>query len=121
MNALIQPEDDGNGPRPDLIVDYELDMTLLIHEGNKEEDLFLKDCTIPDPISTYNVEFKIVQTINKRQLGGGETDKCNKIVNMFMGVSDNTSTGVHHMYTMEDTSTNHQKLERERTEAMCAK
>ena len=63
-------------------------MTLLVHWG----DLFFKDGTIPDPISTENAEFKIVQTIIKRQLEGRETDKCNKIFNMCMGVSEETST-----------------------------
>ena len=67
-------------------------MNLLIHEGKKAEDLFLKDDTIPDPISTYNVGLKIVQTIIKHQLEGGETDKWNKIVNTCMGVSDKNKT-----------------------------
>ena len=46
-------------------------MTLLIHEGKKAEDVFLKDGTIPDPSSTENVELKVFQTILKRQLQGG--------------------------------------------------
>ena len=83
-------------------------MTLLIHEGKKVEDLFLKDDTIPDPRSTDNAQFMILQTIVKRQLEVGETDKWNKIVNTCMGVSEETSTGVHHLYTMEKTGTNHQ-------------
>ena len=61
-------------------------MTLLIHEVNKEEDLFLKDDNIPDPSSMENVEFKIFQTIIKRQLEGGDTDKWNKIVNTSVGI-----------------------------------
>ena len=77
-------------------------------KGKKAEDLFLKDGTIPDPISTDNVEFNIVQTIIKRQLEGGETDKWNKIIDMCMGFSEKNFTGGHHMYTMEKTSTNHQ-------------
>ena len=84
-------------------------MTLLIHEGKKAEDLLLKDVTTPDPIYTDNVEFKISQSIIKRQLEGGETDKWNKIVDTCIGVSEETSTGVHHLYTMEKTGTNHQK------------
>ena len=72
-------------------------MTPLVREGKKVEDLFLKNDTIPDPISTDNVEVNIVQTIIKRQLEGGETDKWNKIVNTCMGVSDETPTGVHHL------------------------
>ena len=118
---MIYPEDNDKGHRYDLIVYDGSDMTLLIHEGKKAEDLLIKDGTITDPISTENVELKIVQTIIKRQLEGGETDKWNKIVNTCMGVSEDTSTGVHHLYTMEKTGTKYQKRERTRTRAMRAK
>jgi adenosylhomocysteinase len=56
LYALTWPEDDGKGNGPDLIVDDGGDMTLLIHEGKKAEDLFLKDGTVPDPASTTNAE-----------------------------------------------------------------
>ena len=80
------------GHRTDLI-DYDGgEMTLIVHNIKKAED-----GTIPDPSSTYNADFKIVQTIIKRQLKGGETDKWNKIVNTCMGVSEDTSMGVHHL------------------------
>ena len=94
-------------------------MTLLVHEGKNVEDLFLKDGKIPDPSSTDNPEFNIVITIIKRQLQGVETDKQNKIVSTCMGVSEKTSTGFHHLYTMQNTGTNHQKCESTGTEAMC--
>ena len=84
-------------------------MNILIHEGNNAEGLFLKDSTIPDPTLTDNVEFNIFQTIIKLQLEGGETDKWNKIVNTCTGVSGETSTRVHQLYTMNKTGTNHQK------------
>ena len=121
LNVLIQPENNGKGHRTDLIVYDGGGMNLLIHEGNNYEDFFLKYGTISDPISTDNVEFKIFQTIIKRQLESGETDNWNKIVNTCMGLSEETSMGVHHMYTMQKTGTNHQKRERTRSEAMCAK
>ena len=108
LNALIQPEGDGKGHIPGLIVDDLGDMTLLIHEGKKAKEFSLKDGTIPDPSSTENVKFKISQTIIKLQLEGGETHKRNKIVNMCMGVSEDTSIGVHHLYTMDKTGTNQQ-------------
>ena len=79
-------------------------------EGEKEWYLFLKNGTIPDPISKDNVNFKIDQTIIKHPIEGGETDKWNKIVNACMGVSEDTSMGDHHLYTMEKTFPNHQKL-----------
>uniref|UniRef100_A0A6T6GTJ7 Adenosylhomocysteinase n=1 Tax=Craspedostauros australis TaxID=1486917 RepID=A0A6T6GTJ7_9STRA len=101
LNALTWSEDDGKGHGPDLIVDDGGDMTLLIHEGKKAEDLFLKDGTLPDPTTTDNAEFKIVLTIIKRLLEGGETDKWNKIASRCFGVSEETTTGVHRLYTME--------------------
>jgi len=103
LNAVTWPEDDGKGHGPDLIVDDGGDMTLIIHEGKKAEDLFLKDGTVPDPSSTDNAEFKIVLTIIKRLLEGGETDKWNKIASRCEGVSEETTTGVHRLYTMEKT------------------
>ena len=76
-------------------------MTLFIHEGKKAEDLFLKDGTLPDPDSTDNAEFKIVLGIIKRLLEAGETDKWNKIAKRCMGVSEETTTGVHRLYIIE--------------------
>jgi len=101
LSAITWPTDDGKGHGPDLIVDDGGDMTLIIHEGKKAEDLFLKDKTLPDPTSTDNAEFKIVLTIIKRLLEAGETDKWNKIATRCMGVSEETTTGVHRLYTME--------------------
>jgi len=103
LNAVTWPEDDGKGHGMDIIVDDGGDMTLLIHEGKKAEDAFLKDGTLPDPSSTDNAEFKIVLTIIKRLLESGETDKWNKIAKRCKGVSEETTTGVHRLYTMEKT------------------
>ena len=50
-------------------------MTLLIHEGNKADNFFLKGGTISEHSSLYNSDFRIVQTIIKHQLEGVETDK----------------------------------------------
>ena len=45
-------------------------MTLLIHEGKKAEDEFLKDGTLPDPTSTDNAEFKIALLQMARRTSG---------------------------------------------------
>jgi len=103
LNAITWPTDDGKGDGPDIIVDDGGDMTLLIHEGKKAEDLFLKDGTLPDPTSTDNAEFKIVLTIIKRILNTGVTDKWNRLAKRCVGVSEETTTGVHRLYTMEKT------------------
>merc|ERR1712060_391663 len=104
LNAVTWPEDDGKGQGMD-IVDDGGDMTLLIHEGKKAEDQFKKDGTLPDPSSTTNAEFKIVLTIIRRLLENGETDKWNKIAKRCMGVSEETTTGVHRLYSMEKNKT----------------
>jgi len=101
LNALTWPTDDGKGHGPDMIVDDGGDMTLLIHEGKKAEDLFLNDGTLPDPTSTDNLEFVCILNIIKRLLKAGVTDKWNKIAARCKGVSEETTTGVHRLYTME--------------------
>merc|ERR1719326_413825 len=103
LNAVTWPEDDGKGHGMDIIVDDGGDMTLLIHEGKKAEDAFLKDGTLPDPNSADNAEFKIVLSIIRRILLSGDVDKWNKISSRCVGVSEETTTGVHRLYTMEKT------------------
>ncbi|KAL7551003.1 hypothetical protein ACHAWF_018033 [Thalassiosira exigua] len=82
------------------IVDDGGDTALLIHEGKKAEGAFSKDDTLPDPSSTDNEEFKIFLTIIKRLLESGETDEWNKIARRCKGVSKETTTGVHRLYTI---------------------
>merc|ERR1712238_482072 len=103
LNAVTWPEDDGKGHGMDIIVDDDGDMTLLIHEGKKAEDAFNESGgkVVPDPSSTDNAEFKIVLTIIKRLLESGVTDKWNKIAVRCVGVSEETTTGVHRLYQME--------------------
>ena len=91
-----------------MIVDDGGDINLLVYEGKKVEELFLNDDTIPHPISTYNIEFKIFQTIIKHQLEVRDTDKWNNIVNTCMVVSDKNTIVFHHLYTMYKTGTKHQ-------------
>ena len=97
-----------------MIVDYGGDMNNIIHEGNKAEEFYLKDGNIPEPSPT-NVEINIFQTIIKRQLESGETDRWNKTVNTCMGFYEEIFKGVHHMCNMEKTCTNHQNRESKRT------
>lgn len=101
LNAVTWSTADSKGDGMDIIVDDGGDMTLLIHEGKKAEDLFLKDGTLPDPTSTDNAEMKIVLTILKRLLESGVTDKWNKMAKRCVGVSEETTTGVHRLYQME--------------------
>jgi len=104
MNAITWTNPDEKGDGPDMIIDDGGDMTLLIHEGKKAEDIFEKDGTVPDPASTDNAEFKLVLTMICRTL---KTDpkKWNKIADRFIGVSEETTTGVHRLYQMQQQGT----------------
>ena len=98
LNAITWPEDD-KGDGCDLIVDDGGDMTLLIHEGVKAEKAYAKDKTLPDPSSTTNPEFKIVLTIIARELPKNPT-KWQRLAARMVGVSEETTTGVHRLYAM---------------------
>jgi adenosylhomocysteinase len=104
LQACTWPEDDGKGLGPDLIVDDGGDMTLLIHEGFKAEDAFAKDGTEPNPDSTTNPEFKLVLTIIKRELKK-DPQRWHKYISRLVGVSEETTTGVHRLYQMEKAGT----------------
>lgn len=101
MNAITWTTPDAKGDGPDLIVDDGGDMTLLVHEGYKAEQLYAKDGTMPDPSSTDNAEFKIILQMICRTL---KTDpkKWTKVVSRFIGVSEETTTGVHRLYQMSE-------------------
>lgn len=100
LAALTWPEDDGKGNGPDIIVDDGGDMTLLFHEGYQAENKYAADKSIPDPNSTDNEEFKIVLQTIKSELAK-DKKRWTKIVPRIMGVSEETTTGVHRLYQME--------------------
>jgi len=105
LNAVMWPVDDGKGFGPDIIVDDGGDLTLLIHEGVKAEKKFLEeDGALPDPDSTDNAEFKIVLSIIKRELPKNPT-LWTKMAERIVGVSEETTTGVHRLYMMEKANT----------------
>jgi adenosylhomocysteinase len=104
LKACAWPSDDGKGVGPDIIVDDGGDMTLLIHEGFKAEEAFAKDGTEPNPESTDNAEFKLVLTIIKRELKK-DPQRWHKYVARWVGVSEETTTGVHRLYQMEKAGT----------------
>jgi len=99
MNAITWSKPDAKGDGPDLIVDDGGDMTLLIHEGYKAEAAFAKDGTVPDPASTDNAEFKIVLSQICRTLKS-DPQKWTKVANRWLGVSEETTTGVHRLIQM---------------------
>jgi len=104
LNAVTWPTDDGKGTGMDIIVDDGGDMTLLIHEGVKAEIEFEKSGAVPDPSSTKNAELKIVFEIIARELKVNPK-KWRSIADRCVGVSEETTTGVHRLYQMEKAGT----------------
>ncbi len=100
LAACTWPTDDGKGFGPDMIVDDGGDMTLLVHEGFKAELAFAKDGTLPNPDSTDNEEFKIVLRVLKRELAK-DAKRWTSYMSRLVGVSEETTTGVHRLYQME--------------------
>lgn len=88
------------GEGPDILVDDGGDATLIIHEGVKAERHFAKTQELPDPDTTDNAEFKHVLRIIRQGLQDGKTDKWTKIANRLVGVSEETTTGVHRLNQM---------------------
>ena len=93
---LTWPDCDG----PDILVDDGGDATLLVHEGVKAERQFAKTGEIPDPAAFDNLEFKQVIRIIRNDLQAGRTDKWTKMANNLIGVSEETTTGVHRLNQM---------------------
>jgi adenosylhomocysteinase len=93
---LTWPGQDG----PDILVDDGGDATLLIHEGVKAERAFAKLNEIPDPSKFDNAEIKQVMRIIKEGLEAGLTQKWTKMAAKLIGVSEETTTGVHRLNQM---------------------
>jgi adenosylhomocysteinase len=93
---LTWPDSDG----PDLLVDDGGDATLLIHEGVKWELAYAKTGDLPNPDTTDNRELKEVMRIIKTSLTTGDKQKWTKMANKLIGVSEETTTGVHRLNQM---------------------
>jgi adenosylhomocysteinase len=99
LAAVTWPVDDGKGDGMDVIVDDGGDMTMLIHEGYAAENQFALDGTLPDPNSTTNHEMKIVKALLAKELKR-DPMRWHKIVPRIVGVSEETTTGVHRLQHM---------------------
>jgi adenosylhomocysteinase len=87
---------------PDILVDDGGDATLLIHEGVKAERAFEKTGELPDPDRTDNLEFKQVMRVLREGLQAGQTQKWTKMAAKLIGVSEETTTGVHRLNQMSE-------------------
>merc|ERR1712178_207856 len=95
LQALTWPDGEGC----DMIVDDGGDATLLIHEGVKAEKAFKDTGALPD-LEGKKGEFLVVLTIIKQLLEKGVTDKWTKYADRMVGVSEETTTGVHRLMQM---------------------
>jgi len=94
--ALTWPDVEGS---PNMLVDDGGDATLLIHEGVKAEKLFAESGVLPDPNSTEDGEFKIVLQLIRNTIQKDAT-KWTRMAKNIVGVSEETTTGVHRLYQM---------------------
>ena len=85
-----------NGKGPNLIVDDGGDATLLIHQGYAAEN---DPSTLDRKPSSYE-ESVIIATL--RSLLGEDGDKWHRTVAEWKGVSEETTTGVHRLYQMQE-------------------
>ena len=84
------------GKGPQLIVDDGGDATLLIHKGFKAED----DASTLDYAPSSYEEEVIIDTLKK--VLAEDKDKWHRTVAEWKGVSEETTTGVHRLYQMQE-------------------
>jgi len=97
--ALSWPNNDG----PNMLVDDGGDATLLIHQGVKWEEKYEASKELPDPATAENEEMKEVLTVIKDELLKNPS-KWRDISKRMVGVSEETTTGVHRLYQMAKTN-----------------
>src|SRR3569833_3165028 len=91
--AISHP--DGKGPQ--LVVDDGGDVTLLIHKGYELED---GSEWVNSPSSSH--EEKVIKDLLKK-VHAEDSQRWHKLANEWRGVSEETTTGVHRLYKMQET------------------
>ncbi|HUW62771.1 MAG TPA: adenosylhomocysteinase [Candidatus Bathyarchaeia archaeon] len=86
------------GLGPNMIVDDGGDATMLIHRGYEFEETFNKTGKLPD-VSSANKEVAIVDTL-LHKIHAEDKNKWHDVVKDLIGVSEETTTGVHRLYQM---------------------
>jgi adenosylhomocysteinase len=94
--ALTWPGHDG----PNMILDDGGDATLLVHKGVE----FEKAGAVPDPESADSEEFQVVLRLLQRTLAE-DPQKWTRAAAELKGVTEETTTGVHRLYEMQEQGT----------------
>ena len=85
------------GAGPTAIVDDGGDATLFIHLGYEAEEVFAQDGSLPDPSSSDVKEMQIILTLLRQRLQK-DPEFWHRMVPDIVGVSEETTTGVHRLY-----------------------
>ena len=91
--ALTWPD----GGTPNVILDDGGDATLLVHKGAEYE----KAGAVPDAKENDNEEWKAIIDLLKRTISDG-SNKWTRIAENVKGVTEETTTGVHRLYQMQE-------------------
>ncbi len=94
LQAMTWP--DGKGPQ--LIVDDGGDATFFIHRGYDFEEHFNEHGELP-PISTENAEVTVIDTL-LHKVHAEDPNKWHAYMEEWIGLSEETTTGVHRLYHM---------------------
>jgi adenosylhomocysteinase len=90
--ALTWPD----GGTPNMILDDGGDATLLVHKGAEYE----RAGAVPDAQDSDNEEWKAILNLLKRTITSG-SNKWTRIAESVKGVTEETTTGVHRLYQMQ--------------------
>jgi adenosylhomocysteinase len=88
---------DFGGQGPNMILDDGGDVTLLVHKGAE----FEKAGAVPDPASADSEEFGVILSLLQRSLAE-DPQRFTRIGEGIMGVTEETTTGVHRLYQMQE-------------------
>ena len=94
--ALTWPDGDG----PNMILDDGGDATMLVHKGTEYE----KAGAVPDPAKAESEEFQVFLTLLQRSLES-DPQKWTRVGEAVKGVTEETTTGVHRLYEMQQAGT----------------
>jgi len=89
---------------PNLIVDDGGDATLLVHLGYEAEEAYAKDGTLPDPSSAESEELEMVLALIRDRIEV-DPDHWHRLAKDIVGVSEETTTGVHRLYQRAEAGT----------------